>query len=110
MTHNLNEAFMMSDRIAVMGNGRIEQIGKGQTFLVDHVEVCGGVSWIKRVHGKALRNRVGLLEVSINRVLILAFAASDLAEGRVLVTLRPENALLSPQSVNAAWKRATIIR
>ena len=27
VTHNLSEAFIMSDRIAVMGNGHIEQIG-----------------------------------------------------------------------------------
>ncbi len=45
VTHNLSEAFIMSDRIAVMGNGRIEQIGWGaELFDKPTSELCCKVS------------------------------------------------------------------
>ncbi len=45
VTHNLSEAFVMSDRIAVMGNGRIEQMGnKTEIFDKPSSSVCGEVS------------------------------------------------------------------
>jgi ABC-type Fe3+/spermidine/putrescine transport system ATPase subunit len=96
VTHNLSEAFIMSDRIAVMGNGHIEQIGSGSeifgkprsTFVAKFL----GVNTFK---GKALRTRDGLLEIEVNGVCLLAEAASTLEGKEVVVTLKTEDIFLS---------------
>ena len=60
VTHNLSEAFIMSDRIAVMGNGHIEQIGN-RTEIFDkptssYVAQFLGINTFK---GKAIKIQAG---------------------------------------------------
>ncbi len=97
VTHNLSEAFIMSDRIAVMGNGRIEQIGSGSeifdkprsTFVAQFL----GVNTFKC---KARRVCGGLLELDAVRGLHLLADASPELEGKnVVATLKPEDIFLS---------------
>jgi ABC-type Fe3+/spermidine/putrescine transport system ATPase subunit len=104
ITHNLNEAFMMSDRIAVMGNGHIEQIGeRADVFSKPSSRYVAEFLGLNVFTGKALQNRAGLLEVSVNGVQILAPEVPNLAGGLVLVTLEQEDALLSSvPSINPA--------
>ncbi len=96
VTHNLSEAFIMSDRIAVMGNGHIEQIGTGEEIFdkpsSSYVAKFLGINAFK---GKALKSRNGLLEVEANGVQLLASAAPDLEGKDVIATLKPENITLS---------------
>jgi ABC-type spermidine/putrescine transport systems, ATPase components len=92
VTHNLSEAFVMSDRIAVMGNGRIEQIG-GATEIFDrpssvYVAQFLGINTFK---GTALTMKGGLLEIDVNGVHLLAAAASVLEGKTVVATLKPED-------------------
>jgi ABC-type Fe3+/spermidine/putrescine transport system ATPase subunit len=106
VTHNLNEAFVMSDRIAVMGNGRIEQIGeRADIFSKPSSRYVAEFLGLNVFVGKALKNRADLLEVSVNGVPLLAPAAPGLAEGgSVLVTLKPEEAVVSlTPAVDPAW-------
>jgi ABC-type Fe3+/spermidine/putrescine transport system ATPase subunit len=106
VTHNLNEAFMMSDRIAVMGNGRIEQTGdKADIFSKPCSRYVAEFLGINVFTGKALRSNAGLLEVNISGVQILAPAVGSLDGGLVLVTLKPEDVTLSAApSINASIK------
>ena len=96
VTHNLSEAFIMSDKIAVMGNGHVEQIGVGSEIFdrpsSSYVAKFLGVNSFK---GKALRMRGGLLEIEVNGVHLLALAAPNLEGKAVVATLKPEDVVLS---------------
>lgn len=96
VTHNLSEAFIMSDRIAVMGNGRIEQIGN-RTDIFDkptssYVAKFLGINTFK---GKAVKTQAGLLEIQANNIQLLAPSAPQLVGKNVIVTVKPENILVS---------------
>jgi ABC-type Fe3+/spermidine/putrescine transport system ATPase subunit len=96
VTHNLSEAFIMSDRIAVMGNGHIEQIGN-RTEIFDkpsskHVAQFLGVNAFK---GTAVKASSGVLEVEVNGVRLLACSTLNLAGKAVTITIKPEDIMLS---------------
>ena len=96
VTHNLSEAFIMSDRIAVMGNGRIEQVGCGSEIFdkpsSSYVAKFLGVNAFK---GKAIKIHAGLLEIEANGVLLLALSAPNLVGKNIIATIKPENITLS---------------
>jgi ABC-type Fe3+/spermidine/putrescine transport system ATPase subunit len=99
VTHNLSEAFVMSDRIAVMGNGRIEQVGS-RTEIFDkpsssYVAKFLGINTFK---GNAIENRAGLLEIEVNGMLLLAPQALNLVGKTVIATIKPEDIMLSKSS------------
>lgn len=96
VTHNLSEAFVISDRIAVMGNGHIEQVGS-RTDIFDkpsssYVAKFLGINTFK---GKAIENRACLLEIEVNGVLLLAPQALNLVGKSIIATIKPEDITLS---------------
>jgi ABC-type Fe3+/spermidine/putrescine transport system ATPase subunit len=96
VTHNLSEAFIMSDRIAVMGNGHIEQIGN-RTEIFDkptssYVAQFLGINTFK---GKAVKTHGGLLEIDVDGKLLLAPQAPNLVGKDVIATIKPEDIMLS---------------
>jgi ABC-type Fe3+/spermidine/putrescine transport system ATPase subunit len=96
VTHNLSEAFIMSDRIAVMGNGRIEQIGCG-TELFDkpssrYVASFLGINSFKGTAAKAVGK---LIEIETNGNRLLASLTPDIVGKNVIATIKPENLTLS---------------
>lgn len=97
VTHNLSEAFIMSDRVAVMGNGRIEQIGTaGEIFDKPKSSYVARFLGINTFKGKALKMRDGLLELEAGGVSLLASAADSGLEGKAVVaTLKPEDIKLT---------------
>jgi ABC-type Fe3+/spermidine/putrescine transport system ATPase subunit len=108
VTHNLSEAFIMSDRIAVMGNGRIEQVGCGAEIFdkpsSSYVAKFLGVNVFK---GKAVKIQGGLLEIEANGVLLLAPSAPNLIGKNIVATLKPENITLS-KSANPVSNDMTV--
>ena len=97
VTHNLSEAFIMSDRVAVMGNGRIEQIGAaGEIFDKPRSSYVAKFLGINTFKGKALRMQGDLLEVEADGVHLLAAASIGGLEGKaVVVTLKLEDIKLA---------------
>lgn len=97
VTHNLSEAFIMSDRVAVMGNGRIEQIGSaGEIFDKPRSSYVAKFLGINTYKGRALKMRDGLLEFEAGGVRLLAASADPGLEGKAVVaTLKPEDIKLS---------------
>ena len=96
VTHNLSEAFIMSDRIAVMGNGRIEQVGS-RTEIFDkpsskYVAQFLGVNAFK---GTAVKDSSGVLQVEVNGVPLLACSTLNLVGKAVIATVKPEDIALS---------------
>ncbi len=95
VTHNLSEAFIMSDRIAVMGNGRIEQIGCGaEIFDKPSSKYVAEFLGINAFKGKAINTHAELLEIKVNGVMLTASSIANLV-GNVIATIKPENITLS---------------
>ena len=96
VTHNLSEAFIMSDRIAVMGNGGIQQIGSGPELFdkpsSGYVAKFLGVNTFK---GKAVGIHGRFLEIEANSVRLLSFSTLNLLGKDVVATIKPENIKLS---------------
>jgi ABC-type Fe3+/spermidine/putrescine transport system ATPase subunit len=97
VTHNLSEAFIMSDRVAVMGNGRIEQIGTaGEIFDRPRSSYVAKFLGINTFKGKALKTADGLLELEAGGARLLAASADVGLEGKAVVaTLKPEDIRLA---------------
>lgn len=99
VTHNLSEAFIMSDRIAVMGCGRIQQIDCGtELFDKPHSEYVAKFLGINTFNGRASGKHGNFLEVHVNGVVLLAASAVDLVGKPVVCTLKPEDITLSKTS------------
>jgi ABC-type Fe3+/spermidine/putrescine transport system ATPase subunit len=96
VTHNLSEAFIMSNTIAVMGNGSIQQIGSGADLFdkpnSGYVASFLGVNSFK---GKATKTRGGLLEIEANGLPLLSPLKPNLVGKNVIATIKPENITLA---------------
>jgi ABC-type Fe3+/spermidine/putrescine transport system ATPase subunit len=106
VTHNLSEAFVMSDKIAVMGNGRIEQVG-GRVEIFDKptsVYVAQFLG-INAYNGKAVKAQTGFLTVEVNGVQMQATASQDLVGKKVIATLKPEDITISTQPTELSIKK-----
>jgi ABC-type Fe3+/spermidine/putrescine transport system ATPase subunit len=103
VTHNLSEAFVMADKIAVMGNGRIEQVGnRAEIFDKPTSAYVARFLGINAYKGKAGKVKAGLLTVEVNGVEMLSSSATELAGKNVSITLKPEDlVLLNGQNENA---------
>ena len=96
VTHNLSEAFVMSDRIAVMGNGCIQQVGnREEIFDKPSSEYVAGFLGINSFRGKANKADDGFLEIQADGTKLLARSNADLAGKNVIATLKPEDISLS---------------
>lgn len=105
VTHDQNEALTMSDRLAVMNKGVIEQIGTPRTiyerpasrFVTDFI----GESNI--LEGEVLALADGLVEIAFAGQRVAAPRTRDLVVGdRVSFVVRPENVKLGVQANGAA--------
>ncbi|MEM4250957.1 MAG: ABC transporter ATP-binding protein [Candidatus Bathyarchaeia archaeon] len=106
VTHNLAEAYAISDRMAVMGNGRIEQIGRCDEVLERPssrfvAEFLGFNVYEGRISDVA----ADLVKIEIDSVEILADSVADIVGGEVLVSLKPEDVALTcePAVRNEGW-------
>jgi ABC-type Fe3+/spermidine/putrescine transport system ATPase subunit len=96
VTHNLSEAFIMSDRIAVMGNRHIEQIGnKTEIFDKPSSSYVAKFLGINTLNGKAVKNQDGLVEIEANGIILRASASPNLIGKKVIATLKPDNIFVS---------------
>jgi ABC-type Fe3+/spermidine/putrescine transport system ATPase subunit len=94
VTHDQQEALVMSDRIAVMNNGRIEQIGS-PIELYDEPQSRFVASFIGESNflgGRVVKSAGGSCEVEVPGVgMLVSPHMADAAEGSdVTVTVRPE--------------------
>ncbi len=96
VTHNLSEAFIMSDRIAVMGNGSIQQIGSGaDLFDKPNSGYVANFLGVNSFKGKATKTRGGLLEIEANGSILLSQSTPNLLGKNVIATIKPENVKLT---------------
>jgi molybdate/tungstate transport system ATP-binding protein len=101
VSHNLDEALMLADRIALMRNGRISQVGTStevfrkpaDKFVADFV----GVENI--IEGVASETKEKLTIVDTGNITLYSV---EQKEGKVHVTVRPEDIILSSKRVTTS--------
>jgi spermidine/putrescine transport system ATP-binding protein len=99
VTHDQGEALVLSDRIAVMNAGRIEQFGTpteiyeqpGTRFVAEFI---GRMNFLPATVIDA-RDGKGVVRLASGRTVTLALPAGVTVGTRVEVTVRPERASLS---------------
>ncbi|NLF88381.1 ABC transporter ATP-binding protein [Candidatus Bathyarchaeota archaeon] len=109
VTHNLSEAFIMSDRVAVMGNGRIEQVGSAsEIFDKPRSSYVAKFLGINTFNGMAVKSSDGLLEIEANGIRLLAAnTPSGLIGKNVVVTLKTED--ISLENVDSQCNLGNVV-
>lgn len=105
VTHELAEAYTISDRIAVMGPGRIEQIGhRDEIFAKPNSEFVAQFLGENVYNGKVINASGPFPTIEINGIEISARIPAEANEA-VLVTLRPEDIAMSSEAgtSNSEW-------
>jgi iron(III) transport system ATP-binding protein len=110
VTHDQEEAMSMSDRIVVMNQGRLEQIGtpteiyeKPRTFFV-----AGFIGYINLIPGRVVSNESGKMKISTAACELWNAnpGLRDLSTGdQVTVVIRPESIHLGKEPSTAARNR-----
>ncbi len=100
VTHDQQEAMVMSDRIAVLNGGRIEQIA-GAEGLYEEPErafVARFIGENNRLHGRVTLVEDDLCEVDVGGERIRAFRIAPCGVGdRVTLSIRPERIAIKPE-------------
>jgi len=112
VTHDQEEALAMSDSIAVMRNGRIEQLG-GPTELYDAPAtafVAGFIGAQNFISGTRLDDSLRMRNDQGETFEAATAAAGLPRNARVLGAVRPENVLLAVEEPKASanWVKATV--
>jgi len=98
VTHNFNEAFMMSDKIAVIGKGHIEQVGdRREIFDKPQSTFVAEFLGINVFEGKATKPENEFLQVEIKGISLLTVSKQGIAEKNVTITIKPEDIELSTE-------------
>jgi spermidine/putrescine transport system ATP-binding protein len=107
VTHDQEEALTMSDRLAVMNEGRVEQIGAPQEVYEDpqtmFVADFLGVSNL--LDATALGARNGSFRVAVGRFEFVARSGRDDLTGPARIVIRPERVELEPHGAAAGPNR-----
>jgi ABC-type Fe3+/spermidine/putrescine transport system ATPase subunit len=99
VTHNQEEALTMSDRVAVMYRGRIEQVGP-KLEVYNHPAtrfVASFVGQPNKLTGQVSANRNGRMDIDWDGIVLISQARDGIASGdTVEIFLKSERIALSP--------------
>ena len=104
VTHDQEEALAMSDRIAIMNEGRVEQIGSPRdvyerpetAFVADFVGVLNALEF----RTDQIEGGMAVMRVSGDERIVLAHASPRLGE-QLTVAVRPEQIRIAPDGLPA---------
>ncbi len=95
VTHDLTEALIMADRIAILGNGRIEQIGtRNEVLLKPKSRFVAEFLGTNIYDGEVVSDRSKQNQIKIAGVSISAPISSNATGQALLVTIQPEDVIL----------------
>jgi len=104
VTHDQDEAMTLSDRIAIMNNGVIEQIGSPRDIYENPATrfVAGFIGTSNFFEGTVTRREAGGYLVDAADGVTLALEGAPPADGRATVALRPEAVRIAPSAGGVA--------
>lgn len=98
VTHDINEAFSLADRIAVMNEGKLEQIGTPHEIYANPQTpfVAEFVGHSNRFRGRVIKTDLGLMaETEKGIKILLPESFQEQEEKEIVVLIRPERVILS---------------
>jgi len=106
VTHDLSEAELMSDYLAVLNNGRIEQIGlKSEVLAKPHSRFVADFLGYNILEGRVVELKDGLATIDIKGALIKVEAEDVNLSEEVTLVLRPQDIILSHEkAVTERWQ------
>jgi molybdate/tungstate transport system ATP-binding protein len=101
VTHNFEEALMLADRIAIMRNGEISQVGTSTEIFRHPVDkfVADFVGAENIIEGIAKKDGEKLTVIDTGNISIYS---TEQKRGHVHITVRPEDIILSSQKVETS--------
>jgi len=101
VTHNFDEALALADRIAIMKDGRISQVGTSTEIFRKPSDkfVADFVGSENIIEGAAKKDGEKLTVIDTGNVLIYS---TEQKEGHVNITVRPEDIILSNKKVETS--------
>ena len=101
VTHNFDEALMLADRIAIMRNGEISQVGTSTEIFRHPADkfVADFVGAENIIEGTAKKDGERLTIIDTGNILIYS---TEQKQGHVHITVRPEDIILSAQKVETS--------
>ncbi len=100
VTHSLDEAFLLGNRMAIMDAGRIVQIGDvGEVFKKPNSRFVADFVGITNIYRGISSRENGLFSIAVNGNRLLSVAPVD---GDVYTTIRPESIMLSLDPVRSS--------
>ena len=106
VTHDLSEADLMGDYLAVLNNGRIEQIGlKSEVLAEPHSRFVADFLGYNILEGKVVESKDGLVTVDVKGLVIQVEAEDIDLRKEVSLVLRPQDiVLLQEGAVGERWQ------
>jgi len=110
VTHDQEEALSLSDRVVVMSEGRIEQVGKPSEIynFPSTAFVASFVGTLNLVTADVVDAPSGRLRIAGQEVRTAKAASGQGADGRVTLAVRPEGIVLGEGAPGANRLRGTI--
>ena len=102
VTHDQEEALVMSDRIAVMNAGRIEQVGNGATEIFERprTEFVADFMGATNILEGSLKSEGGVSRIQLKNGLSFDIDPGHERNGPLKFVVRPEKMLLTSEVVN----------
>lgn len=112
VTHNQSEALNLSDRLAVMNHGEIEQIGTPEEMYLRPTSrfVAEFIGQTNLIHGQTSSDELGYLQVTDGPFSLRTHIPATNPQGtQITLSLRPERIRFSPASDTANQFDGTVI-
>jgi len=107
ITHDQTEARIMADRIAIIMDGKLRQVGTPEEIFEKPVDsqVASFVGFENMLNGRVISAEGGLLRIEAGKIIIEA--SGDIEVGsQVHAFLRPENIVLSKTSAQSSVRNS----
>jgi spermidine/putrescine ABC transporter ATP-binding subunit len=110
VTHDQSEAFAMSDRVAVMNAGRIEQVGTPAEVYRNPANsfVAGFVGETNFIDAQIKGQDGGEIVVDAGGLTLRVAGSTDRKSGRILLSIRPEHVHLARAGTGASAQAGTL--
>lgn len=100
VTHDQEEAMVLSDRVAVLRGGRVEQVAEPEALYEEPQRsfVARFIGENNRLHGRVAAVRDDICEVETGGQVVRALRVADVREGdETTLSIRPERVAIAPQ-------------
>lgn len=106
VTNDLSEAELMSDFLAVLNNGRVEQVGlKSEVFAEPRSRFVADFLGYNILEGRVVGSKDGLVTVDVKGVLIQVEVEGINVSGDITLVLRPQDIVLAQEeAVKQRWQ------